>query len=104
MMLCSVVGSNILEECIVSWKMEALYSSEMLVFSYQNSLCHNSEDNSMNSHICKNLRSYKLLLRQWLILELRIFIKLSQLSLLLIEEEDNSFSTVTKPTGWKTRV
>jgi len=52
--------------------MEALYSSEMLVFSYQNSLCHNCEDNSMNSHICNNLRSYKLLLCQWLILELWI--------------------------------
>jgi len=57
MTLCSVVGSNILEECIDFWKMEALYSSEMLVFTYQKSLCHNSEDNSMNSHICNILRS-----------------------------------------------
>jgi len=77
MTLCSVVGSNILEECIDSWKMEALHSFEMLVFTYQKSLCHNSEDNSMNSHMCNNLKSYKLLLHQWLILELRIFIKLS---------------------------
>jgi hypothetical protein len=81
MTLCSVVGSSILEECIVFWKMEVLYSSELLVFTYQSRYCHNSEDNNMNSHNCKNLRSYKLLLHQWFVLELWTFIELSQMSL-----------------------
>jgi hypothetical protein len=37
-------------------KMEALYSSEMFIATYQTARCHNAEGHSMNLPRCKNLR------------------------------------------------